>query len=81
MALWNVSCAGCHGRGGRGDGPTPPPGAQMPDMTSPDFQRARTDAQLAQAIMEGRNMMPAFGQQLSPKAVSALVTHVRAFSP
>jgi len=77
QALWNVSCAGCHGRTGRGDGPTPPPGAQVPDLTRVELQAARTDAQLAEVIRSGRSLMPAFGTKLGPEAIDALVAHVR----
>ena len=79
-ALWGVSCAGCHGRGGRGDGPTPPPGATMPDFTQPVFQQSRSDDQLADAIRAGRGLMPSFEKQLTPQAISALVGHIRTFS-
>lgn len=77
-ALWGVSCAGCHGVAGRGDGPTPPPGAKIPDLTAPDFQKQYTDEQLAETIRKGNGLMPAFASKLSPKAIAAMVGHVRA---
>lgn len=78
-ALWNVSCAGCHGRDGKGLGSGRPPGAQLPDFTSAEFQKQRSDEQLLQAIREGRGMMPGFGKQLNEQGLSALVAHVRAY--
>lgn len=78
-ALWNVSCASCHGRDGRGQGPGKPPVAQIPDFTSADFQKQRTDADLATVIQNGRGMMPGFGKQLNEQGLAALVKHVRAF--
>jgi mono/diheme cytochrome c family protein len=78
-ALFNVSCAGCHGRDGKGQGVARPPGAQLPDFTSADFQKQRTDAQLIQAIREGRGMMPGFGKQVNDQGLAALVAHVRAY--
>lgn len=78
-ALWNVSCASCHGRDGRGQGPSKPPGAQVPDFTSPDFQKQRSDAQVLSVIREGRGMMPPFGKQLNEQGLGALVQHVRKF--
>jgi mono/diheme cytochrome c family protein len=78
-ALWNVSCASCHGRDGHGQGPGKPPGAQMPDFASADFQKQRTDAQILTVIREGRGMMPPFGKQLNEQGISALVQHVRKF--
>lgn len=77
-ALWRVSCAGCHGPAGRGGGPELPPGAQVPNLADPEWQSGRTDAELAEAIREGRGTMPAFGDRLRPEGVQALVGHVRA---
>jgi mono/diheme cytochrome c family protein len=76
-ALWNASCAGCHGRQGRGDGAERPPAAQMPDLTAQEFQTRRSDEQLAQVIRDGRGMMPGFGKQLNTNGVDALVAHIR----
>jgi mono/diheme cytochrome c family protein len=80
-ALWNASCASCHGRDGRGQGPARPPGAQMPDFGSTEWQTSRSAEQLAQVIREGRGMMPGFGKQLNQHGVEALVDHVRRFAP
>jgi mono/diheme cytochrome c family protein len=77
QALWNVSCASCHGRGGRGDGASRPPGATMPDMATSAWQDARTDDAVATAIRDGRGMMPEFGTKMHDEAIRALVTHVR----
>jgi mono/diheme cytochrome c family protein len=78
-ALYNVSCASCHGRDGRGQGVSKPPGAQMPDFSAEAFQTQRTDVQLLDAIRNGRGMMPAFGRQVNEQGLSALVGRVRRF--
>jgi len=78
-ALWNASCASCHGRDGRGEGPGRPPGAQLADFTSPEWQSSRSAEQLAQVIRDGRGMMPPFGKQLNPNGIAALVDHIRRF--
>lgn len=78
-ALYNVSCAGCHGRDGRGQGPQRPPGAPLPDFSDPQFQAQRTDAQLLQVLREGRGLMPPFGKQLNEQGLDALVAKVRRF--
>ncbi len=78
-ALWNVSCSSCHGKDGRGQGAGRPPGAPIPDFTSPDFQKQRTDAQLLAVIRDGRGLMPPFGKQLNEQGIAALVTHVRRY--
>jgi len=80
LALWNVTCATCHARDGRGGGPGLPPGAKVPDLTDPAFASTRTDEQLMTAIREGQNMMPAFGAQLGPAGVAAMLKHVRKLS-
>jgi mono/diheme cytochrome c family protein len=78
-ALWNVSCAGCHGRDGKGQGPARPPGAQLPDFTAAEYQKQRSDEQLLQVIRDGRGMMPGFGKQLNEQGMAALIAHVRAY--
>ena len=80
-ALYGISCAGCHGRDGRGQGLQRPPGAQLPDFTSPEYQASRTDAQLREVIAKGRGLMPAFAKQLNEQALDALVAKVRRFKP
>lgn len=76
-ALWNASCATCHGRDGLGDGAARPPGAQIADFSSTQWQSTRSDEQLAQVIRDGRGMMPGFGKQLNASGVEALVAHIR----
>ena len=76
-ALWNVSCAACHGREGRGDGASRPPGATLPDFAAGAWHDARTDEAIAGAIKSGRGMMPEFGSKLPNDAIRALVAHVR----
>jgi mono/diheme cytochrome c family protein len=76
-ALWNVSCASCHGRDGGGRGPAAPPGAAIPDMRTATFQSARTDAQIADVIRQGRGLMPPFGKQINEDGIAALIRYVR----
>src|SRR5690242_9377749 len=80
-ALWNATCAGCHGRDGRGQGESRPPVARIPDFTTAEWQASRSDEALGQTIMDGRGMMPPFGKQLNPQGVAALVRHIRRFAP
>jgi mono/diheme cytochrome c family protein len=76
-ALFIATCAGCHGRDGRGQGEARPPGAQLPDFSAEAWQRSRSDAQLAQMIRDGRGMMPAFKKRISDEGIAVLVQHVR----
>lgn len=77
QALFTVTCAGCHGRDGRGGGSELPPGIQAPDLTQPSLHESRTDAALASAIREGKGAMPGFGQRLNAEGIQALVQHIR----
>jgi mono/diheme cytochrome c family protein len=47
------------------------------DLTTADWQRSRTDAELVAAIREGRGAMPPFADVLSDEQVKALAAHVR----
>ena len=76
-ALWQVSCAACHGRTGVGDGPQAP--GELADFTDPAWQSATSDEAIAQVIMEGRGMMPAF-EQIAPQGITALTAHIRAMN-
>lgn len=77
-ALFGSLCASCHGTEGRGDGPGRPPVAQIPDLTRAEWQRGRSDEEIARVIREGRGgFMPGFGERLSPAGVEALTRHVR----
>lgn len=76
-SLWSMRCASCHGESGRGDGTARPPGAQVPDLTTAAYKNKRSDAELHAIIKGGRNMMPAFGDQLTDLGIDALIKHVR----
>lgn len=77
LALWNVSCASCHGRRGAGDGPERP--GPVPDFTDPQWQQARSNEAIARAIVQGRGAMPPFGDTIQPQGIAALVDLVRGF--
>jgi mono/diheme cytochrome c family protein len=78
-ALWSMRCATCHGEAGRGDGTGKPPGAALPDFSAPSFQSGHSDAKLYETIANGRNLMPAFGKELTKEGIEALIAHVRRF--
>ncbi len=76
-ALWNVTCASCHGRTGAGDGPSAL--GPMVSFASAEWQNGRSDVEIAQVIVDGRNMMPAFGDTIAPAGIEALVALIRRF--
>jgi mono/diheme cytochrome c family protein len=78
-------CQTCHGETGAGDGfnafnldPHPR------DLSDPAFQKAKTDAQLADAVKRGgagvglSALMPPWGHTLSERQVADVVAYLRA---
>jgi mono/diheme cytochrome c family protein len=74
---WLKQCASCHGRKGRGDGPSSPM-VKARDLTQLEWQASVTDEQLVKIIKEGKEKMPAFN--LPDSVVQGLVAHVRAMA-
>ena len=74
---WGKQCATCHGRKGKGDGPSSTM-VKARDLTNPEFQASVSDEQLAKVIREGKDKMPAFN--LPDSIVQGLVQHVRGFA-
>ena len=72
------SCAMCHGADGSGDTAVGK-SMKIPDLHSAQVQ-SQSDAQLAEAISNGKNSMPPFKGSLSPEQIHGLVTHVRELS-
>ena len=85
VALWNVNCAACHGKDGKGQTMM---GRKLAikDLTDAKVQASFTDDQAAKAIKEGvtdngQTKMKAFADKLSDDDIKALVAHVRSFKP
>ncbi len=77
-ALFSSKCSGCHGKDGRGLPSLRAKG--QPVFSDAKWQSARTDAQIAQGISDGKGkFMPAWKGKLSPEEIGGLVTHIRAF--
>jgi mono/diheme cytochrome c family protein len=74
--LWQRNCARCHGTEGRG-------GREVQiSLASPEWQSQIDDAAIARTIAGGKPPgMPAFAELLSPKQITALVTHIRTMAP
>jgi mono/diheme cytochrome c family protein len=82
--VYQHHCQTCHGETGSGDGfnafnvdPHPR------DLSDPAFQKAKTDADLKDAIQRGglgvglSAMMPPYGKTLSPEQVDQVVEYLR----
>jgi cytochrome c6 len=72
------SCAMCHGADGSGNTPVGK-SVHIPDLHSAQVQK-QSDAQLADAISNGKNAMPPFKGSLNPDQINGLVAHVRQLS-
>ena len=71
-ALWMQHCKKCHAEDGKGIESLEPP-----DMTTEKWHAANTDKAIAEAINEGKGIMPGFKDTLKPAQVTALVKHIR----
>ncbi|HXC16550.1 MAG TPA: cytochrome c [Holophagaceae bacterium] len=73
--LYNRSCAVCHGEDGSGRGPN---GQKLGgrDLANPRWQARTRDSQMVNAILKGKESMPAFGAQMSEADALKLVTEV-----
>jgi cytochrome c oxidase cbb3-type subunit 3 len=71
---WQKNCASCHGQRGAGDGPQ---GGMVraTDLTSPEWQAKRSDAEITATIQKGKGKMPAF--DLPPAVMDGLVKRIR----
>jgi len=80
-ALFEQTCARCHGHDGRGD-PTAKAQLGVPDMTDPAWQRAHTDEIIKLTVHEGSKSkkMPPFGEVYSNEQLDAIIRHVRSFA-
>jgi cytochrome c553 len=74
---WAKQCATCHGRRGKGDGPSSTM-VKARDLTNAEFQASMSDEQLKKVIREGKDKMPAFN--LPDSVLDGLVEQVRSFA-
>ncbi len=84
-ATWNMNCAACHGKDGKGQTMMGHKLA-IKDLTDAKVQASFTDDQATKAIKEGvtengQTKMKAFADKLSDDDIKALVAHVRSFKP
>jgi mono/diheme cytochrome c family protein len=71
---WMKQCASCHGKRGKGDGPSSTM-VKARDLTSTEWQASATDEGMAQVIRHGRDKMPAFN--LPDSIIQGLIGHIR----
>jgi mono/diheme cytochrome c family protein len=79
-ALWVKHCQSCHGKTGKGDGPT----ASQLETDSGDFTKElfkkQSDGAMLYKTLEGRNEMPAYKRKIpTEKGFWDLVNYMRTF--
>ena len=76
-AVFTAKCALCHDKSGAGKANWKAKG--QPDLRDPGWHRERSDAQIADAIRNGKEkFMPPFKGKLSEEEINAVVMHIRA---
>lgn len=76
-AVFAQACARCHGADGTGGLPMVANGPRPADLTSAEWQRTRSDAEILAAIRDGRGAMPPFQGVLTTDQIDALAAAVR----
>ncbi len=74
-------CAQCHGASGQPPAKLPRGVRRPVDLSTPAYQRALSDAQLAELVRHGLHGMPALTPRVAADDVRALVAFVRVLSP
>ena len=78
MALFNRYCIRCHGIDGRGVWDIP----NVPNFTNVRWQQTRSDAQIANIVIEGRGaVMPPFRGTLTLEEAWGMARYLRTFVP
>lgn len=73
--VYKQRCANCHREDGKGLETLQPP-----DFTDAKWQAGNTDKALAESIRNGKGVMPAFKEILTPTQVTSMVRYVRGFA-
>ena len=77
--VWTAKCKSCHGPDGKAQTNVGKK-ENVPDMSTPDWQKAHTDADIKKIIAEGstkNTKMKAYKDKLTPEQIDALVAYVR----
>ncbi len=69
--LYKTKCAGCHGADAAGKS-----AMKNTDLRASEVQK-QTDAQLREAVANGKGKMPGYKDKLSKEQIAGLVTYIR----
>jgi cytochrome c6 len=72
--LYKTKCVGCHGADGAGKSTM-----KNTDLRATEVQK-QTEAQLQEAVTNGKGKMPGYKDKLSKEQIAGLITHVRSLS-
>jgi mono/diheme cytochrome c family protein len=79
---WKAKCASCHGAEGKGDTEQGQK-AKIADFSKPDWQKAKSDADIKKAIENGSKKegveMDGYKDKLEPAQIDSLVAYIRTF--
>jgi mono/diheme cytochrome c family protein len=78
--LFDSVCAKCHGSDGRGGVPSAEGLPAPSNFTDPAFHASRSEADLRNAIKNGKGPMPPFGALFDETQTTLLVSYIRAFN-
>jgi mono/diheme cytochrome c family protein len=78
--LFDSVCARCHGSDGRGGFPSAEGQPAPRNFRDPAFHSGRTDAELVNAIRNGKGAMPPFGAMFDDTQTALLVSYIRSFN-
>jgi mono/diheme cytochrome c family protein len=77
--VYKAKCATCHGQDGSGNTPVGK-SLKVADLRSAEVQK-KTDAELAQSVVEGKGNMPSFKSSTTEDEIHAVVMYVRSLAP
>jgi cytochrome c6 len=72
---YKTNCVLCHAADGSGSSASGK-ALKAKDLRSPEVQ-GKSDAELAEFIVQGKGKMPAFGKKLKPDDIKQLVAYIR----
>jgi cbb3-type cytochrome c oxidase subunit III len=81
--FYSQQCSGCHGTGGRGDGPAARFFTRAPrDLTNRDWMASRSDEQLRGVVRFGvaGSPMPGFSDELRDDEITSIIAYLRELS-
>jgi mono/diheme cytochrome c family protein len=81
-ASYQFLCARCHGRSGKGDGPTTLHGEQPSDFTDATWDYGSSDGEIFTVIRDGTSVdSQSFSDRLSETEMWNLVNYIRTLGP